>query len=228
MRHFSPEPLPQLGWGQFHHAHCCEPYSWPSRAKAVANAPPGTLLHGQPPCRPAPTLRDETVARSMSGELAIILWAVSTPAGDRVPPSSPVLAPPHTPRKEAERRPPRGRPHISWGCHFPQARSPGPYLHLPDGRRVRATRRHSAPSWPRDLPAAVKPLAKAKASWPAPMKPTLMVSEARPRPSRPALEETGQDPAQEVRRAVRGGPLRRQPAPPAARHSRPNSAHGRQ
>lgn len=121
MRHFSPEPLPQLGWGQFHHAHCWEPYSWPSRAKAVANAPPGTLLHGQPPCRPAPTLRDETVARSMSGELAIILWAVRTPAGDRVPPSSPVLAPP---------------PHSQEGSRTPTTQGKTPHilgLPLPTG-----------------------------------------------------------------------------------------------
>lgn len=58
-----------------------------------------------------------------------------------------------------------------------------------------------------------------------------MVSEARPRPSRRALEqqeqrreETRLDPAQEVRRPVPDGPLRRQPAPPAPRHSRSNFA----
>lgn len=31
------------------------------------------------------------MARSMSGELAIILWAARTPVRDRVPPSRPVL-----------------------------------------------------------------------------------------------------------------------------------------
>lgn len=36
------------------------------------------------------------------------------------------------------------------------------------------------PPWPQGLPAAVKPLARANASWPAPMKPTLMVCEASP------------------------------------------------
>lgn len=68
-----------------------------------------------------------------------------------------------------------------------------------------------APSWPQRLPAAVKPLARAKASWPAPMKPTLMVSGGlRPLPSQLApspqeqLREDGQNPEQEVRRTVPG------------------------
>lgn len=53
------------------------------------------------PLHTAPTRRAETVASSMSGELAMILWAARMPVGNRDPSSRPVLASPHhIPRKE--------------------------------------------------------------------------------------------------------------------------------
>lgn len=127
------------------------------------------------------------------------------------------------PRKESRSPTTQGKPPHILGPPLPAGTPTRPTPPSSGRQAGKAHPQPSAPFRPRGLPAAVKPLAKAKASWPAPMKPTLMVSEARPRPSQPALErqeqrreEAGQDPAQEVRRAVAAGPLRRQLAPLAA------------
>lgn len=98
-------------------------------ARASTPGPPGSRLsqtcprHTDQPLQghPAPTLREETVARSMSGELAIILWAARTPAGDTVLPSRPVLASlSHIPRKESGNPTTQGKTPNIWGCHFLQ------------------------------------------------------------------------------------------------------------
>lgn len=81
VRHFSPEPLLSLGWGAVSRCPLLQTVLLALQGPGCRKRTPRHTLHAQPPCHPAPTLRDETVARSMSGELAIILWAARTPAG---------------------------------------------------------------------------------------------------------------------------------------------------
>lgn len=66
------------------------------------STPSPTGTQSPSPLSPAPTLRAETVARSMSGELAIILWAAKMPERGNSSSSWPVLAslPPHSQEEE--------------------------------------------------------------------------------------------------------------------------------
>lgn len=126
---------------------------WPSQCAARLTRVPQTFRLSV--CfHLALTRRADTVAWSMSGELAVILWAARTPTGNRVPPSE--LVPASRPLSDSNTK------------HRAGAMS----------RRTEAANPDTPPwhpPWPRrNLPAAVKPLARAKASCPAPMKPTLM------------------------------------------------------
>lgn len=83
MRHSSPGPLLSLGVGSHGRVPPPQgPYSLLSRVKGH-HLLPDTLTGLPVTLQPALTLRAETVAKSMSGELAIILWAARTPVGDR-------------------------------------------------------------------------------------------------------------------------------------------------
>lgn len=100
------------------------------------------------------------MARSMSGELAMILWAARMPTGNRDPSSRSVLySPIHFHGKESGNSTPRVRqqllpqPQPPQGCHLPQgsnrASFPDPSFHPPAGGRIMA---HPCPA--RGLPAA--------------------------------------------------------------------------
>lgn len=101
----SPGTLFLLGWALWHGAPTPTPGldSGPSRVKAFTHQPVDTLTdHCRDSClvtrHRARTLRAETVARSMSGELAMILWAARTPAGN----SPSLKASPGVPRRRSQ------------------------------------------------------------------------------------------------------------------------------
>lgn len=195
---YSPGPSSHEG-GWSHGVSHWGLYTWGPQGQGYHTLSPDTLTSPFRDClpvplHPAPTLRAETVTRSMSGELAMILWAARMPEGNRDPSSRPVLASPLPHSQEGKwksHHPATPVPPLtSQGRPFPQDSNrvsfPDPNLHRhppppPAGRRVTAhPSAHSTPSRLQGLPAAVKPLAKAKASWPAPIKPTLMLSEDPP------------------------------------------------